>query len=204
MTMKLGTAYQPQTKNLVEMTNEVSEGALRHFVIVDHRHRDELFPLIDFAMKASYQFSKNATPFKSSCSGQGIVSSFHKFGRNSRRLTRWGAISKTRSRVFAPPCNHTNGISRPGAVHMAKDKTIASSHTKRNSPHFSEDGIQVWFNPSNVKIRHISLRHKLVPRYIELNLNLETVGCGAVRLELLACNPLGSPDRMDSVGHALP
>jgi hypothetical protein len=60
----MSTAFYPQTNGLVERTNEVVEAALRHYISVNMSDRDDMLPLVEFAMNSSYHEALRSTPFR--------------------------------------------------------------------------------------------------------------------------------------------
>ena len=188
--LKLSTAYHPQTNGLVERTNEVVGTALRHYVASDHRDWNEYLPFIEFALNSSYHETIQCTPFQLNrivvpknpfgvLSGvEGLTTSLgHNMGVSTinSELGVRTALQAHEKFEWAKKC-----------VQVAKDRMKMAFDGKKRNQHLYQMGDKVWFNIRNISLRHPTMRHKLVPKYLGPVVILETVGRSAVKLELPA------------------
>jgi predicted aspartyl protease len=186
--LKMSTAYHPQTNGLVERTNEVISAALRHFVSADHRNWDQFLPLIEFALNSSYHQSLQSTPFALNR----ITVPRNPFDAllGLRPCTSELASTVGMSSYDSGACRtalqaHEQFQWARRCVHLAKSRM--KERYDANHPlnlALYEQGQLVWFRMINIGLRHPSLRHKLVPKYVGPLKILECVGRNAVRLEM--------------------
>ena len=188
--LKMSTAYHPQTNGLVERQNEVVSAALRHYVAADHKDWDQYLPFVEFAINSSHHEALGCSPF-----------SLNRIRVPTDPFQILTGLDECRSSL-----GHTMGVSQlagnAGArtaiqaeeqyqharrcVQIAKDQMKARHDKQALNLHLYRPGDQVWFSMRNVSLRHPSLRHKLVPKFIGPVDVLEVKGRSAVLLQLPA------------------
>ena len=185
--LRMSTAYHPQTNGLVERQNEVVSAALRHYVDAEHKDWDDFLPLIEFALNSSHHDALGCSPF-----------SLNRIKVPKDPFQVLNGLERCRSQL-----GHSVGVSKlvgnPGArtaiqaealyerarrsVQLAKDQMKAMHDRQALNLRQYQPGDLVWFNVRNIALRHPSLRHKLVPRYVGPIEVLEVIGRNAVRLQ---------------------
>lgn len=186
--LKLSTAYHPQTNGLVERTNEVVEAALRHFVAADHRDWDEFLPFIEFALNSSYHQSIQSTPFRMNR----ISLPRNPFDAVMGRVPVMSELTSTMGVSTAEGVAGIRTVVQAQeqfawarrCVHLAKSRMKETHDKKALNLNMYEPGQLVWFSMKHIALRHPSMRHKLVPRYVGPLKILECVGRNAVRLDM--------------------
>ena len=186
--LKMSTAYHPQTNGMVERTNEVVAAALRHYVQADHRNWDAKLPLIEFALNCAYHKSLGSTPFR--MNRITLPSNPFEVLLDQRVITSElsstvGISSLHPSAVRTASEAHSDFQWARRCVHLAKSR-MKESHDERHNLKVTlhDAGQLVWLNVKNLALRHPSLRHKMVPKYIGPLKILEVVGRSAVRLDM--------------------
>lgn len=192
--LHLSTAYHPQTNGLVERTNEVVEAALRHFVAADHRDWDEFLPFIEYALNSTYHQSTQSTAFRMNRvtlpqnpfeAVVGNLKTNSGMNHATSEMASWIGMSDLSGARTVLNAQEQFAWARR-CVHLAKSRMKEFHDKKGTASHLYEAGQMVWMSLRNVALRHPSLRHKLVPRYIGPIKILETVGRNAVRLDMPA------------------
>ena len=62
--LNFSTAYHPETDRKTERTNQILEDMLCMYVMYQHKHWEELFPLVEFTYNNSYQSTIKMVPFE--------------------------------------------------------------------------------------------------------------------------------------------
>ena len=142
---------------------------------------------IEFALNDTYHQSTQSTAFRMNRVTL-PQNPFHAVVRNSTadvtfECSTYMGMSKLTGTQTALQAQERFSWARR-CVHLAKSK-MKESHDKRGtSLHLYGDGDLVWLIVRNVALRHPSMRHKLVPKFLGPMKVLEVVGLTAVKLDL--------------------
>ena len=188
--LSLSTSHHPQTNGLVERTNEVVETALRHYVSASYDDWSDYLPLIEFALNNAYHKALGGTPFELNRVTlpknpfEVLLKSEGDLPRSSN--TRWMGLStcplENGQRTMVQAQSQFEFAKK--CVHLSKSR-MKEQHDKKlkGARHLYEIGDKVWFNMKHLKLKHPSLRHKFVPRFMGPVTVLDVVGPNALRLD---------------------
>ena len=199
--LHMSTAYHPQTNGLVERSNEVVEAALRHYVSADHRDWNDHLPFIEFGMNNMYKKSRGTSAFqmnritlplnpfeavvgniRENETGVGTGDVRDNNSVKNSQLSSWMGMSTVSGARTVMDAQERFSWARR-CIHLAKSRMKDTHDKKGTTTHLYQVGEMVWFNMRNLSLKHPSLRHKLVPRYMGPLKVIEVIGRSAIKLD---------------------
>ena len=178
VSMKMSTAYHPQTDGQTERMNRILEEVLRHYINPSHTAWESLLPWAEFAINSAYQESIKTTPFML-CYGWQPTTPFELGLRAINAAARLPPHPEADATVSA--AQQRIAAARK-CIQAAQDRQRHYADLKR-APLSLTVGQHVLLSSKNIQIATTG-SPKLLPRYLGPFKVKRLIGASAVELDL--------------------